>query len=190
MTARRLIFLAAALTSLWLVWPAMRPAGLAPASVQVQADGGLRFKEFTITALEPFQLEARVLGREDYRLDSGARISPTDLALGWGPMADPAVLQHLRISQGNRWYHWRAEQLPIARRDIEVHSANMHFIPANPAAAAALARTAPGQRIRFSGQLVAVRGNDGFTWRSSLSREDTGAGACELIWLEQLTLLD
>ena len=46
------------------------------------------------------------------------------------------------------------------------------------------------QRIRLSGQLVRVDGDDGFTWSSSLSREDTGNGACELIWIEQLSRLD
>jgi hypothetical protein len=35
-----------------------------------------------------------------------------------------------------------------------------------------------------------VDGDDGFTWSSSLSREDTGNGACELIWIEQLSRLD
>mgnify|MGYP003398699190 CR=1 FL=1 len=47
-----------------------------------------------------------------------------------------------------------------------------------------------GERIALSGQLVRVEGDDGFRWVSSLSREDTGAGACELIWVEQLSRLD
>jgi hypothetical protein len=38
--------------------------------------------------------------------------------------------------------------------------------------------------------LVRVEGQDGFIWSSSLSRDDTGAGACELIWLEQLRVLN
>jgi hypothetical protein len=36
------------------------------------------------------------------------------------------------------------------------------------------------------GYLVEVRGRDGFRWRSSLTREDTGNGACELVWVEKL----
>ena len=66
----------------------------------------------------------------------------------------------------------------------------MHMIPANAAVAATLADVQEGQRIRLSGQLVRVDGDDGFTWSSSLSREDTGNGACELIWIEQLSRLD
>ena len=141
-------------------------------------------------ALAGFGLEARVLGREDYHFDAGAAVSPTDLALGWGPMADPQVLASISIRQSNRWYHWQVESFPIPRREIEIHSANMHMIPANAAVAATLADVRKGQRIRLSGQLVRVDGEDGFTWSSSLSREDTGNGACELIWIEQLSHLD
>jgi len=31
-------------------------------------------------------------------------------------------------------------------------------------------------------------GPDGFAWRSSLTREDTGAGACELVYVESAAL--
>ena len=145
---------------------------------------------YRITPLQPFSIEARVLGREDYHFDAGAAVSPTDLALGWGPMADPQVLASISIRQSNRWYHWQVESFPIPRREIEIHSANMHMIPANAAVADALSDIRAGQRIRLSGQLVRVDGDDGFTWSSSLSREDTGNGACELIWIEQLSHLD
>jgi len=100
------------------------------------------------------------------------------------------VLEQIDISQDNRWYRWRVEQFPIPRREIEIHSANMHLIPANQAVADTLAGIRPGQRIALTGQLVQVEGDDGFRWLSSLTREDTGDGACELIWVEQLTRLE
>jgi len=31
-----------------------------------------------------------------------------------------------------------------------------------------------------------VRGPGGFTWNTSLTREDKGAGACEIMWIEAL----
>jgi len=190
MNARRLLYLAVFLTAAWLVWPLFGGAPRLPASSGELASGTLRLGEHRITALQPFALEARVLGREDYRLDRGARLSPTDLALGWGPMADPQVLRQIQVRQGNRWYHWRTEQFPIARREIERHSANMHMIPANPEVARLLGQVSRGRLIRLSGHLVRVDGDDGFRWVSSLSRDDTGEGACELVWLEQLQLLD
>ena len=40
--------------------------------------------------------------------------------------------------------------------------------------------------LTFSGYLIEARAPDGWRWRSSLTREDTGAGACELVWVEQI----
>ncbi len=187
MNLQRLIYGLALIAVLWLGhFIVQEPAPLP----QTGSDGSLQLADYRITPLEAFSLEARVLGREDYHFDRGAAISPTDLALGWGPMAEPRMLEYIDISQSNRWYHWQARELPIPRREIETHSANMHMIPANAAVAASLARVKAGQRIQLSGQLVRVEGQDGFIWNSSLSRDDTGAGACELIWVEQLILLD
>jgi len=187
LSLQRLIYALALLAMLWLGWTLSQPA---PSPPLRGSDGSLHMDGYRITPLQPFSIEARVLGREDYHFDAGAAVSPTDLALGWGPMADPQVLASISIRQSNRWYHWQVESFPIPRREIEIHSANMHMIPANAAVAATLADVREGQRIRLSGQLVRVDGENGFTWSSSLSREDTGNGACELIWIEQLSRLD
>ena len=43
--------------------------------------------------------------------------------------------------------------------------------------------------IYLKGQLVEVKSSDGWTWRSSLSREDTGGGACELMLVEEVRVI-
>lgn len=155
---------------------------------QAAADGSFRLVRYTIRPLQDFQIDALVLGREDYSFDREAELSPTDLALGWGPLADPAMAARIHFSQGGRWYHWQAEPLPLPRREIETHSANMHLIPANRDVARTLADVTSGEHIHLAGKLVKVTGDDGWQWSSSLTREDTGAGACELIWVEQLSI--
>jgi hypothetical protein len=155
----------------------------------LRPEGGFEYPGYRITELEPFTIEARVLGRRDYTNDRESALAPTDLVLGWGPMADESVLEKLDISQANRWYFWRATTLPIAAREIAEHSANMHLIAASPGTAHALARVRADDRVRISGQLVEVRGDDGWRWRSSLSRSDTGASSCEVVWLERLEVL-
>ena len=187
---RRSLFVLAALALLGVGWACLRPAAPPAGDAQVLPEGAFRAAGHTITPLQPFRFEARVLGRKDYHNDRGAEVSPTDLALGWGPMADPQVLEHFDISQSDRWYHWHVEHEPISREAIETHSANMHVIPANDTAAKALAAVSAGQNIRLHGQLVRVQGDDGFDWVSSLSRDDIGEGACELIWLEDLDHID
>lgn len=145
--------------------------------------------EFSVSALHSFDVRARVLGREDYRFGIEADISPTDLALGWGRMSDTAVLQALRIGQGGRFYHyrWGADGPPIPADEIVRSSANMHMIPADAAVAAALDRIIPGQVVRIQGWLVHVERDDGWRWTSSTRRDDSGAGACELVLVSSVS---
>lgn len=162
------------------------PAGLAE-PLQVRADNApvVQLGDHTMRPLAAFALEARVLGREDYRFDPGAAVSRTDLALGWKRMADPAVYERLDISQGGRWYRyrWGAEGPPIPVREIVRSSANMHLVPASDAVADAIDGSRRHQTVRLKGWLVEINRADGSQWRSSLSREDSGDGACELIYV-------
>ncbi len=149
-----------------------------------------RFGDYTITPLASFQVEAKVLSAKGYRLGREADLSPVDLALGWGPMADDAVLNQIEISQGGRWYRWRTAAFPIPRQRIESSSANMHLIPTSAEIASALHEADEGDVVRLLGYLVEVTSEDGWRWRSSLSRNDTGSGACELILVDKLLILD
>lgn len=147
------------------------------------------FKGYTLQPLQDFSIEARVLGRETYRSDREADLAPVDLALGWGPMSDSAVLDKVKISQTGRFYFWRVDEFPIPRQDIERSSANMHMIPADGTIERRLKDVRPGQVVRIQGWLVEARSGDGWRWRSSLTRHDTGAGACELIFVRDLQVL-
>lgn len=164
----------------------------ARAPLQTDLDGvpGFEHLGYSITPLARFELKARVLGREDYRFDRGADLSPTDLALGWGPMSDEDVLKGIDISQGGRWYRWRARELPLARREVTRNSANMHLIPRDGEVADALDDVRTGQIIRLAGYLVEARATDGWRWRSSLTREDSGARACELVYVERFSVVE
>ena len=141
---------------------------------------------FRIVPLEKFDMEARVLGAEHYSFDREAQLAPVDLALGWGPMARKEIIDKVRVSQSNRFYFWHVDEFPIPRRDIEVNSANMHMVPASREVERALKSVRPGQDVVLSGYLIEARAPDGWRWRSSMTREDTGAGACELVWVERI----
>ncbi|MFP5466486.1 MAG: hypothetical protein ACLGG8_03025 [Gammaproteobacteria bacterium] len=173
-----------------------RPVRVSPGVTAVaeprQADAGsgeFVHKGYTIAPLQTFDIEARVLGVRNYRTGREADLSPVDLALGWGRMSDSAVLDQVDISQSNRFYFWRVKEFPIPREEIERSSANMHMIPADSAIERQLDRVREGQRVRIQGWLVEARGHDGWRWRSSLTRNDTGAGACEVIYVHDLAIL-
>lgn len=152
--------------------------------------GPFRLEAATLTPVAGFSLQARVLSRQDYRGGREAQLSPTDLALGWGRMREDAVLERLDISQGARFYRyrWRGSP-PLPPAEIVRSSANMHLIPASVAVAEALQDVRAGEQVRIEGWLVDARAADGWRWRSSTTREDSGAGACELVYVCALTRL-
>jgi hypothetical protein len=129
-----------------------------------------------------------VLHREDYSVGPLAQLVPTDFAVGWGPMSDSAVLADIEISQGNRFYYWRTRNWPIERQAIETHSANWHVIPENDAVRTQLARIRAGSLVELRGRLVDIEGREA-GMRTSLTREDTGAGACEILLADSARLL-
>ncbi len=165
------------------------PAGGDPTDGPLQTDpprglGPFQLEPGTLTPLAGFRINARVLAREDYTRGREAAFSPTDLALGWGRMGEDAVLDRLRIRQSGRWYHYRwSGDPPIPAREIARSSANMHMIPADEGVARALRDVREGDRVSLHGWLVGIEAADGWRWRSSLSREDTGNGACELVYV-------
>jgi hypothetical protein len=104
-------------------------------------------------------------------------------------MADDAVLARLSISQGGRWYRYRWQgDPPIPVAEIVRSSANMHMVPADAAVARALKRVRVGDVVTLDGYLIEADKPGGWKWRSSLTREDTGSGACELVYVRDLTI--
>ena len=146
--------------------------------------------DFTITALAEYKIKARVLSRNNFSLGRESKLSPVDFALGWGPMSDQTVMDKIKVTQSNRWYHWETESFPIPSNQISLNSANVHIIPADDSVADKLDEVYKGSLIEMKGYLVEVNASDGWHWKSSLRRDDTGGGSCELFRVEDLSILD
>jgi hypothetical protein len=140
-----------------------------------------------LTPRAGYDITARILSREDYHFDLFSDLIPEDLALGWGPMSDNRVLSAFTISQGGRFYMWmpKRRELPIPRQVVIEHSANTHVIPANAAMRRQLARLRVGQVVHLRGFLVDGVRDDGAYIHTSMTRSDTGPGACEVMLVEQ-----
>ena len=105
----------------WLLVAALAAGGyrywhthksMAPAvGVATSMDRAWNAYGYQITPLEKFNFEARVLRAEHYSMDREAQLAPVDLALGWGPMANPAVIDKVKITQSSRF-------LLLARRRV------------------------------------------------------------------------
>jgi len=150
----------------------------------------IEFKGFTIFKQAEFEVTARVLSKEHYLIGKDAKLSPYDLALGWGPMSDTNVIKRLSISQGGRFYYWQTKDgFPIPRKDIERNSANMHLIPSAGYLKDKIASVKKGNVIHFRGYLVKVTAEKGWHWNSSMSRDDIGNGACEVVFVEEFEII-
>lgn len=158
-----------------------------PIQKNLHEKGKIDKGDYAITPFAEFAISARVLGTERYRFDSESNLSPVDFALGWGDMSKSSVLKHIKISQSGRWYHWRYEQAPIPRRDIEKQSANMHMIPANEAIKDQLLDVGKDDYVHIEGYLVRIKNQKtGWYWNSSNTRNDTGSGSCEIIYVTSI----
>jgi hypothetical protein len=169
------------------------PGVLAPSAPQQGKLGGdapqlPAQRDATLKPLATFAANARVLARADYRWDEMAALVPTDLALGWGRMSDSAVLDRVVVSQSGRFYFWQVREFPIPEREIISSSANMHLIAADDAVRRAIARTRVGDVVEFDGYLVEIDWHNGAKSISSLTRTDSGAGACEIVWVEHFAI--
>lgn len=165
-------------------------AGVLVAEQPIQKTVGnsvFRYEDYVLTRRARFEIRARVLSTERYYLDAGSSLSPIDLALGWGPMSDQAVLDQMKISQSGRWYRTRYDHAaPIPEELLIRSSSNMHMIPANSNIARRLKKLRVGEVVILEGFLVDADDGSGWHWSSSLSRNDTGNGACELVYVESM----
>jgi hypothetical protein len=160
-----------------------------PLQSDLEAPQTLTRGEFQVIPQARFSAEVRVLSRERYRLGALADVAPLDIAVGWGPMSDSDVLANIDITQSGRFYFWHYDdEPPIPRADIESHSANWHLVPANSAVWSRLSGLRVGDVVKLDGMLVNLQNPDVGTMTTSLRRDDTGAGACEIIYVEHASV--
>ena len=197
MALRTALIIALAATALWQgcnSWqlrPVHPPDGpIAPDDPQqtdVEAAPVRMLGRWRLTSRAHYDITARILSREDYHFDLLSDLIPEDLALGWGPMSDNRVLRDFEITQGVRFYSWRAKQdLPVPRQVVIEHSANTHVIPADAGVGRQLKRLRVGEVVHLTGFLVNAVRDDGAYINTSLTRSDTGPGSCEVVLVEQV----
>jgi hypothetical protein len=185
----------------WGAWhwyggrPVHQPDGILaagePQQTELTSGEKLQMGRWTLTMRAHYQVTARILSRERYHFDALADLIPQDLALGWGPLSDSRILRSIDISQSNRFYYWHiSAETPIAMDSIISHSANTHVIPRTALVKAQLSRLRPGQVVTLTGELVDGLRNDGTWIKTSLVRNDTGAGACEVLLVDDVSQIN
>jgi hypothetical protein len=193
MSLRRIVFFALLIAGGWWMFapaPKAHWTGRAAPEEPIQTKTNLPSPwsrgDYTFTALARFEVRGVVLSRCNYSGGHEGELCPTDFALGWGVMSDAAVINGIKLWQDHRWVstEWRGRP-PAPHAEIERSMSNMHLIPATDDVRQILARVKRHELLEISGCLVEVRRAEGWRWSSSVSRGDTGGGACEVVWVER-----
>ena len=169
--------------------PITHPAGVLVPNPPVQKDIPPKalpaVAGWNLTAVAEYHLRGRVLGTKLYRSGVQSELVPTDVAVGWGRMSDQSVLDQFTLSMTNRFffYEWSvAPAIPVD--EIKVSAANNHIIAATDEVRRVIGSLRLGHIVTMDGYLVNALGPGGATWKSSLRRDDTGNGACELFYVK------
>jgi hypothetical protein len=168
------------------------PGQLAPREpVQVNLDyaAPIAVGDVTLKPRARYRIEARALSRQRYRMGDDASLIPIDIAFGWGPMSDTALISKLAISQNGRWYYWSYRgEVPVNHETIGRSSANVHLIPASSEVKQTLLNARIGDVLTLEGELVDVWKSDRVWMSTSLTREDSGGGACEIMYVRSAAI--
>ena len=146
----------------------------------------------TLTPVAEYRVSGVVVSKKAYDDGWESQISPVDLAIVWGKLAEPEYDKYMEYWQNNRWYFFRyKEGSPFDHAYVVTHSGNHHIIPVNENVHKALQLIKKKGRIVLEGYLVNVNGTyRGRTvfWNTSLSRSDTGDGSCELFYVSKVRI--
>lgn len=190
--------LAIAIAAIAIIWHSLLPDkyphadGILVPSAPVQSSPHRAKWEqdgYSFEGLAYFDIKARVLSIDWFWLDAARELSPVDFVMAWGPMSDNRSLRRVKIGHGGRYYTWTSKDPPLSPDSMNDHMANMHMVPASASIRKKLERVTKHDLIQIRGHLVRITRPDGWNWNSSLTREDSGPGACELVYVEELHFL-
>ncbi|MDL2274828.1 hypothetical protein LJC22_01725 [Desulfosarcina sp. OttesenSCG-928-G10] len=168
-------------------WEGM-PAPNVPEQNTTDLPAPFRHEDYTIKPLANYTITAIVFSTERYSFDKGAVLSPLDLLLGWKRMSAADVINQFEFSQSGRRGRvtTKGEHYPIPKKEVDKSIANTHCVPASNAIKKKLLKLKKYDLITMKGYLVEIRGKN-FVWRSSLTRDDVGGGACEVLWVTDVS---
>lgn len=146
-------------------------------------------ESWSVTAVANYAVSARVMRTERYWTDAMAKVSPLDFALAWGPASTEEVQQSLGVTQSGRWYRFRirGERSPLPLKQLNDNMANTHLIPGSEDIKKFLLSIKKDEHVALQGYLVNVKGRNGLEFKTSLTRTDAGAGACEILYVVKAT---
>lgn len=149
----------------------------------------ITFKNFTLIPQASITLEGRILSIKKYYFDPFSELTKTDIVFSWKAMSDERNLNSLMVRQEDRSFYWEMTKPPINKQDMWKQAANMHLIGPTAEMRDKINSLRKGQVVKIEGYLVNAESSEGWTLQTSLSRNDIGDGASELVWINKMNIL-
>ncbi len=122
---------------------------------------------------------------------SNDHLNVVDLCVVWGANAKAGAYKKMKFSSG-QFVCYVSTSDPIAWQTQYVRAlSNNHLLTDSPRIARQLSGLRVGDQIRLRGQLAEYSHHAGFAFTrgTSTTRDDTGNGACETIFVQDVTVL-
>ncbi len=152
---------------------------------------------YTLTPKATYDISGLVVSqhRGDALFNLGHKADPgniKDVCVVWGEAVTNGSYRKVKFTSGEFTcsYSWTGVVTPPFKPE---KSSNNHLIPADRAMARRIRAIHVGDQIRMTGLLVDYKvtkdGQDIFTRQTSLTRGDTGNGACEILYVTDLSVV-
>lgn len=174
--------------------------GIEPIQKTVDANPVLytRSDGLTVRAFATYKIFAKVIGVRAWAAhDKASTGFPIDLALTWGDVAKSDYHKYVDFRftdeySANEWLMFQFRggvEPPWTSTYFMSHVSNSHICPASANIYNALMTLKEGDEVIVDGYLANAVGGDGqIQMSSSLTRDDTDAGACEAIYVQRLQI--
>jgi hypothetical protein len=158
-----------------------------PVQDDVSARRSFRDGNFTIDVLAGYDIYGTIVHRASNYYDSLSSISSLDLGIAFGDFVrHPDLLDRFRFGQVDRVIYIKPKGAMRGDDDwwtqYTWQVSNNHLIFSNSELATVVRAASVGDRVRLKGYLIRAS-TANLTAISSLTRYDTGLGACEIIFV-------
>jgi len=166
------------------------PAGTEPFSVSIDQDA-----TYLIGPKYEYQVTGLVVSTHDtqgfwdithYRWGDSLNVRDICVLFGESLNSDDYKKINFRSGDYTCFFSWEDPDL----QDFNIFDvANNHLLSENKEIALKLARIKPGDQILIKGYLATYSNDKGFFRGTSTTRQDTGDGACETIYVKEVEIL-
>ncbi len=154
--------------------------------------------DYRIAPVADYLISGLVVSRHDsdtwwdwIHAASNDHLNVVDLCLIWGANAADGAYEKMSFSSGQFVCYVETRHAEAWKPKYVRALSNNHLLTEDPAIARRLRDMRIGDQVRLRGQLASYSHNAGFAFTrgTSTTREDTGNGACETIFVREAEIL-